>query len=217
MRKTINIGIIMDAYIAHPYWPERERVIRIQRNSGMARQKTDEKRDAALKAQLGKEGVTMEEYHELVKKAARQWYTNADGKIIIPRHQLAGAFVQTVGTSPKALRGAFEKDSFRSVVQVGDFVTEKTAPDGVFSRYVKLETSNMRSLQENEFIGNCSMASVFGKEFPAVGTLSIPEDADEKFVGTLKRVFIAALGEVGIGAARKMGFGRGVLKEWTLA
>ncbi len=158
-RKELKCEMLMDRYIAHPYWSEREELIRIQRDSGMNRQKSDEKRAAALKAQLNKVGLSAEQYRELERKAARQWYRvggNGDGAIVIPRHQLAGCLVEAVGRAPRNLRGRFDKDSFRFMVQLSDFVTDKTDKDGVFDRYVKLERSNMRNRQCNEYVENGS-------------------------------------------------------------
>lgn len=215
--KVYQVELAMESYIAHPYWPSRERVIRISKDSGMTRQKSDEKRDAALAAQLDKDGLTMDQYKALLKEAARQWYTAADGEIIIPRHHLAGSLVQTVGTSPKGLRGSLDKDSFRAIVQLGDFRTGKTAADGVFSRYVKLEGSNMRSFQENEFIGNCALANVFDRQFVAVGTISLPDDSPDALPDTVKRLLTVAVEKTGLGAARKMGFGRGAIQSWKAA
>jgi hypothetical protein len=191
----------MEKYIAHPYWQEREEVIRIQRDSGMNRQKSDEKRMAALKAQLNKVGSSLEQYRELEKRAERQWYrtdSKDDGAIVIPRHQLAGCLVEAVGRAPRNLRGRFDKDSFRHLVQMSDFVTDKTASDGVFDRYVKLEKSNMRSRQRNEYV----------ESFTAKGTVSIPSDVK---VEDVRRLLEYAIEDIGVGASRKMGFGRGVV------
>jgi hypothetical protein len=200
-RSELTCELLMEKYIAHPYWQEREEVIRIQRDSGMNRQKSDEKRAAALKAQLDKVGLTMKQYEELVRRADRQWYRAGekdDGAIVIPRHQLAGCLVEAVGRATKNLRGRFEKDSFRHLVQLSDFVTDKTVADGVFDRYVKLEKSNMRNRQRNEFI----------QEFTATGTVSIPSDVK---VADLRRLMDFAIEDIGVGASRKMGFGRGVV------
>jgi hypothetical protein len=202
MRTTLNCELMMDHYIAHPYWPEREELIRIQRDSGMNRQRSDEKRAAALKAQLDKAGLTMEDYRALERRAAREWYREDSvkdtGRIVIPRHQLAGCMVEAVGRAPKNLRGPFDKDSFRSMVQLSDFVTDRTDKDGVFDRYVKLEKSNMRNHQVNPFI----------QTFTATGTVSIPTDVKAE---DLRRLLDYAVGEIGVGASRKMGYGRGMV------
>jgi len=203
-RKTIEVTLTMEKYVAHPYWPEREFVIRMQKDSGMNRQKSEEKRQAALKAQVEKSGFTLDDYRAAEAKARREWYRAGDkddGNIIIPRHQLAGALVETVGRVPKALRGKFDKDSFRHFVQIGDFTTGKKQADGVYSRYVKLETSNMRSHQTNEYL----------EDFAATGEVSIPDDVKSEDV---QRLFAHAIGTIGVGACRKMGFGRGEILAW---
>jgi CRISPR/Cas system CMR subunit Cmr6 (Cas7 group RAMP superfamily) len=58
----------------------------------------------------------------------------------------------------------------------------------------------MRSLQSNDFI----------ERFTATGTFSVP--VDDK-VADLKRLLSYAVEETGIGACRKMGYGRGILVE----
>ena len=201
----MNVRLLMTNYIAHPYWPSRNLCIEIEKKSGVNRQKSDETRLAALKAECEKQGITHDDYLRLKIEASCQWYTNADGNIIIPRHQLAGAFVQAIGQAPKALRGPFDKENFRALVQVGDFVTDKTECNGVFARFVKLEGSNQRSWQENEFLGQYLEA---GEPFSASGVIVATEP---KWSDTVKALLRAAIETIGVGAARKMGFGRGTV------
>lgn len=213
MSVTVHITMAMQSYIAHPYWPARNTCIDVEKKSGVNRQKSEDKRVAALKAQCSKMGMSYEEYLALKAAAAEQWYRkpqNPQGTIYIPRHQLAGAMVQTIATAPKALRGAFNKDTFRAQVQLGDFFTERTCADGVFARFVKLETSNQRSWQENEFLG---VYLDTGKPFTAEGVISVD---DSRHVDTVNALLLAALETVGVGAARKMGFGRGQITAWDV-
>jgi len=208
---AIRVQLLMQNYIAHPFWPSRNLCIEIEKKSGVNRQKSEDKRRAALEAECSKRGMTFADYLTAREQAAEQWYRrNGPGSpIMIPRHQLAGAFVQTIGGAPKALRGMFDRDNFRAYVQIGDFDTQRTEPDGVFARFVKLESSNQRSWQENEYIGRYLDQ---GEPFTAEGLLSI---AEEKSVPTVKALLEAAVRDKGIGAARKMGFGRGVLAAWA--
>jgi hypothetical protein len=199
---TLRCELAFESYIAHPYWPERETVIRIVTDSGMNRQKSDDKRIAALKGELEKRALTMAQFEELKRRANRSWYRVDDadeGQIIIPRHQLAGCLVQTVGTTPKAVRGRYEKDSFRHEVRLGDFTTGKYTCDDVFRRYVRLNPNVPRNLQENEVI----------RDFTAAGAVVIVADAK---IEELKRLVAYAVRNTGVGAARKMGFGRAELK-----
>jgi hypothetical protein len=206
--KPIKIILCLNNYIAHPFWPARNTCIEVEKKSGVNRQKSDEKRLAALKAECSRQGLTYEQYLDLRKQASEQWYRNGVGVIYIPRHQISGALVQTIGTAPKALRGQFDRDNFRALVQIGDFTTDRTAADGVFSRFVKLEGSNQRSWQENEFIG-CYLDK--GEPFEASGTIAVE---NEKQAETVKALLAAVVEQVGIGAARKMGFGRGRIADW---
>lgn len=204
-RKTIRCQIAFESYIAHPYWPERERVISIELKSGVNRLKLEDKKEAALKSQCEKEGITLADYREFIEKAARQWYRrdndDVDSPIVIPRHQLAGCLVETIGRTPKAVHGKYNADSFRHHVRLSDFITDRTAADGVFDRYVKLEGSNKRDHQQNETI----------KTFVAEGTLSVPSDTKAE---DLKRLVAYAVCEVGVGASRKMGYGFGEIVEF---
>lgn len=208
MKKYIEVSIHFDKYIAHPYWPEREMVIKIQKDSGMSRQKSDDKREAALSNQLKKLGLNMDDYRALQKAAERQWYRVDSGddnsEIIVPRHHLAGCLVQTVGTATKNLRGKFTKDSFRSLVEISDFRTGKFKSDGKFDRYVKLEASNMRSHQVNDYI----------EDFVATGTFRVSDSVN---VDDLRRILESGVETVGVGASRKMGYGRGEVVSFDLA
>ena len=199
----MEVVLKMVSYIAHPFWAARNQVIEIEKKSGVNRQKSDEKRLAALRAECSKQGMTYEDYLAAKVKASEQWYRFDDRRIYIPRHQIAGAIVQTIGESPKALRGMFNKDNFRALVQIGDFETELKEPAGVFSRFVKLEGSNQRSFQENEYIG---VYLDKGTQFEARGTICV---TDAKQIKTVEALLRDAVGRVGVGAARKMGFGRG--------
>jgi len=207
------------SYIGHPYWGQRGDVIDIVKYSGMNRCKSEDKRQQALKGHLSKIGLTLEDFEDLQAKANRQWYRVDDddqsSPIVVPRHQLAGCLVETIKRSPKSIRGKYSAESFRSHVQLSNFVTDKTVADGVYDRYVKLETSNQRNRQQNEYIG-------IGQEFcdgknkkpvVAVGqlTLAAGVEPDE-----LKHLMTFALSETGVGAGRKMGFGRGSIKSFEL-
>jgi hypothetical protein len=211
----VRVTVLMTSYIAHPYWPARNRVIEIEKKSGMNRQKSDDKRQAALKAECERQGYTLAQYEQFKIEAAEPWYRNGDRTIIIPRHQLAGAFVQAIGTAPKSLRGPFDKDNFRSQVTVGDFATNRADADGLFCRFAKLEGSNQRSYQENEFIGRAidHGKEMTGSPFTANGVIDIP---NPKHVDVVKALLVAVVETIGIGASRKMGFGRGKVKSWDV-
>lgn len=214
MSCKVELEIQLRSYIAHPYWPERNLVIDIDKKSGVNRQKSDEKRRAALEAECSKRSMTFDDYLAAQKRAAEPWYRDEEGLIVIPPHQLGGAFVQMIGQSPKALRGPFTKENFRAMVQVGFFATGKKESDGVFGRFVKLETSNQRSWQENDFVGEAidfRKGAMVGSPFTASGLLAIHDAKEAK---TVRAILEKALLSIGVGACRKMGFGRGTLTSW---
>jgi hypothetical protein len=205
----IHVTLKMANYIADPFWPSRNACINIEKKSGVNRQKSEEKRVQALKAECNKQGITYERYLELKEDAKTQWYRNKDGFIVIPRHHIAGTIVQTIGTAPKALRGIFSRDNLRALVQIGDFATTLKDSDGVFARFVKLDGTNQRNWQENGFIGQYLD---MGQPFEAVGVIACQDD---KQIQTIKACFTQAIEDTGIGASRKMGFGRGKIISWS--
>ena len=108
-----------------------------------------------------------------------------------------GLLVNAVAIAPKAIRGDFTSDSFRSLVQIGDFSTERTEADRIFSRYIKGD-SNQRRLTEDEVIEN----------FTAIGECKLQSFVD---VDDFTRILSYAIQVIGVGSARKMGYGRGVV------
>ncbi len=201
----VECVLFLESYIAHPFWPEQSSRIDIEKKSGMNRCQSDSTRDKALKAYLEKVDLTLEDYHVLKAKAARQWYRadcdDLSSEIVIPRHQLSACIVQTLNSAPSAVRGPYKSESVRHNIRMSDFLTGKAQCDEVFERYVKLETSNQRSKQSNEVI----------KSFEARGSLNVEMDSKKSkdHLKTLQNLFNFALKEVGIGASRKMGYGHG--------
>ncbi len=208
-----RVGLKIGSYIAHPYWPEMNEVIEIQKKSGLSTKKTDDTRDAALKAYLSKIEMNQEQYDELVRLSQRPWYrlNGKDlGTIIIPRHQMSGCLVQATQSAPAGAK--VKKDALRSILQIGDFLTDKKKCDGVFKRYVRPSqggtgkpASHQRSLRENEFVEN-AMAS---------GTVQI--DADALKMETVKALLKHAGKFVGVGASRVMGYGRFIVDTFELS
>jgi len=208
--KTLRVTLRFVSYIAHPYWPERQHLIDIQKKSGMNRARSQEKREEALRKYLEQIGMKKSEYDELERLADREWY-RVNGKqyektpeemrpIMIPRHQLSGCLVQSCPKAPAGSR--FDPEQLRSLVQLGDFVTTKTQCDQSYDRFVAPtdgrgnKLSNQRALRHNEAL----------EDFEAVGTVTFDEnDVKEKAVLEL---FKYAGKYTGTGASRKMGYGR---------
>ena len=204
---TVSLALTFTepGYIADPYWPEREELISIQKSSGMNRARTEANRHNALKAYLDSIGSTPDAYTELERLAGRPFYKDRDGLlIIIPRHQIAGCMVNALDVAPRPLR-VVSKDSFRALVKISDLRTDKKLPDGVFKRFAVvtgaggsggMRLSNQRALRQNPYIEN----------FEATGTLTYTTDVFDDLKLTDFLTFAGR--EVGIGACRKLGWGR---------
>ena len=193
-------------YIAHPYWPERERLITIQKESGMKRLRSEAKAKQALDTYLRDRGMSMDDYRALEKAADRPFYTaNGGSEIIIPAHHLYGCLVQGCDAAPASSRLA-KTDQIRTVLTPSDLHTGKQKEDGVWERFVVVtagtgaKLSNQRALRSNPYI----------EDFDATGTIEVFGDHDRKKVHD----FLAFVGrEVGVGASRKLGWGRFTVEE----
>ena len=60
--KAVKVSALINNYIAQPYWPELERAVTIEKNSGANRQKSDDKRHAAISAYCELHGMTYDDY-----------------------------------------------------------------------------------------------------------------------------------------------------------
>jgi hypothetical protein len=198
-------------YIAHPYWPEREQVINLEKKAGLNRVRSEERRAKALNAWLAANQMRRDQYDELVRLASRPFYTNGAAKpcIVVPAHQLHGMLAQASALAPAAVRVA-RLEQIRTMVQFGDLLTSKSAADGVYSRFVLVKSgtgqtlSNQRGLREDPYIA----------AFRAAGKVTLI-DADLEH--RVKNLLDWAGREIGVGAARKMGHGRFVVRTFRAA
>lgn len=197
-------------YIAHPYWPARERVITIQTESGMNRSRSEGKARQSLLDYLASKNLTLDEYTALVETASREWYTNGDGSsIVIPAHQIYGCFGQTAAVATSAVRLA-RPEQIRTVLHTSDWTTDKSQADGVWERFVPVKSgpggklSNKRALRSNQYLGPCT----------ASGQLTFSADVLRE---AKVRSFVEFAGrEIGVGASRKLDWGRFAIHAWTV-
>lgn len=208
------IELAVRSYIAHPYWPEVEDVVNIEKKSGMNMARTADKRTAKLLSYLEASGMTRADYDRLVQLAGRAWYRVDDldqkSEIVIPRHHLSAALVQACSDAPSGAR--IKVDVLRSVVTVLEPLrTGRHEASGVFRRFVRptdaktgRPLSNQRALRENQHL----------LDFTAVGTIGI--DTKEVKWEQVKALLEYA-GKVGIGASRKMGYGRFEVSKFEAA
>lgn len=210
---TYKAALSMLRYVADPYWPEQEQVITIRKRSGMDNSRAgEEKRQEKLSTYLRKIGMTAGEFAELEKKAGQAWYrinrNDEKSPIILPSRQLTGMLVHAATSAPAGSR--INPDNLRSLIKVSDFVTNKTKADGKFSRFVVPKDgkgnpiSNQRRFMEDEYI----------QDFRAEGTV---EFGDSLKPDNVKTLLEHAIMTVGVGACRKMDYGRGEVVAFSAA
>lgn len=212
MRHEIAVTLTFDkGYIADPYFPAREQLINLQKISGMNRTKSEEKRQQSLRDYLQRQGMSMEDYQTLQRAAQEPWYRSGEA-IIIPSHQLYGCLIEAARNASATLRPC-DPDNLRHVLVVSDFATGKHTHDGIFQRLVMPKSgsgqplSNQRALRENPYIA----------QFEATGQLAYFAE-DMRSEGATLAEFLAWTGQrIGVGASRKMGYGRFVVTAWTPA
>jgi hypothetical protein len=207
-----SVTLKVRSYIADPYWPEQERLITIRKQSGVDRARSEEKRAKVLADFLKQRGIADAEYKTLVAAAERSWVrvdsANPSSPIVIPARQISGMLVHAANNAPAGCR--VPQDNLRSLIQVTDFVTDRTKRDGVFSRFILPKDgkgnplSNQRRYTEDEYIEN----------FAAKGTITFDDSLKAEAV---KGLLVYALGSIGVGACRKMDYGRGAVEEFKVA
>lgn len=199
---TFHLKIrFVKGYIAHPYWPEMAKLIDIQKQSGMNRAKSSANRRRALEEHLKANGMTLVAYEELERLAARPFHMNGEGEIIIPAEKVHAFLVNTTDMVRSASRPC-TTEQIRSLIKVTDWHTSKKKPDGAWERFVVVSAgtgqklSNQRGFRRSEYISN----------FEASGEVQI----EPQFVkpDTLRNLIAWGGENIGIGAARKMGWGR---------
>lgn len=194
---TVHLG----TYIAHPYWPEREKLINIIKESGVSRARTVQTRRKALDSYLDGTGMTRAEYEELERLAARPFHRDDDGHIIVPELHVMSMIVATCDQIGSRDRPC-PPELARTLLRPSEWSTGKRGPDGVWERFAVVSSgtgaklSNQRALRTDPYI----------KDAAATGTLDVDTAAIRPNV--LWKALAWAGTHVGIGAARKMGWGR---------
>jgi hypothetical protein len=194
-------------YIGNPYWQEMWSLIEITKESGMSRARASQNRRKALEEYLRSKDMTLDDYEQLERDARRPFHLDDQGRIIIPAERVISFLVATTDEARAAMRPC-AKEQVRNRFQVTNWATEKLKPDGKWSRFVIVQSgtgaklSNQRGLREDFYI----------EKFDASGEL----ECDPQFVNVavLKNVLEWGGQFVGIGASRKMGHGRFVIKEF---
>lgn len=204
MKQVLKFTVHFErGYIADPYWLARDELINVQKASGVNRARSEANRRKALEEHLKRLGKDFQWYLDLEEAARKPFYTNGDGTIEIPQNQVYACFAHGCSEARAATRPC-NPEQVRSRFVCSAWQTTKTREDGWFERFVtvtagnKTKLSNQRGLRRNAYI----------TDFDATGSIEF----DPGFVKppTLKEFLIWTGDNIGVGACRKMGWGK-----WT--
>lgn len=213
----------LDSYIGQPYWPEMDRLVTIVKESGMNRARTTANRNASLEQYLKNHDMTLADYEALEVLATRPFHLEAvhNGDrphIIVPKIQVNGMLVAATDMIRSAGKPC-PPDQVRTVIRATPWTTDRFEPDGMWERYAVVSSgtgaklSNQRGLRRNQFIGRNPIEET-GTVAAAHGSLEVDPDMVKPDV--VEKLLRWAGTNVGIGASRKMGFGRFKLLSFEL-
>jgi len=198
---AVNATFIGKGYIANPYWTEMAKLIDIQKSSGLNRAKSDAARRKSLEEYLRNNNMKLDEYEDLIKLANRPFHKSEDGEIVIPADRVL-SFLVNCCLEVRAAGRPCPPDQMRSLVEATDWTTGKREPDGIWERFALVKSgtgaklSNQRGLRRSPYITG----------FTATGQLTV----DDQYVKPEVLSNLVKWGgmQIGIGASRKMGYGR---------
>lgn len=218
---TYDLTIDLHSYIGHPYWPEREAVINITKESGMQRARSDANRRKSLEEYLRSKDMTLADWDKLNELADRQFYTNGYGiSIVVPKKHVVSMLVATCYTARAAFRPCAPEQA-RIALRASEWKTNATVDDAhlwerfaVVSSGTGAKLSNQRGYRKNLFIGADPPDGEPTIPVTATGSIEIDEEMVRPEV--LENALRWAGQMVGIGASRKMGWGRWTVEEFEV-
>ena len=201
--KTLSLTVHLDNYIGHPYWPEMARLVDITKQSGMSRTRSAANARKALEEHLKTQGMTLDDYERIKALAERPFYTlDGEGSAIIVPELHVTSMIVAVSDTIRAAGRPIPPDQVRAVLKATAWVTDKTAPDGVWERFAVVSSgtgaklSNQRGFRSNPYI----------QDVTATGSIDIHPEMVRPEV--LRAALEWGGQHIGIGASRKMGWGR---------
>jgi hypothetical protein len=220
--RTFEATIHLRSFIAEPYWPELFERIDIEKKSGMNLKRLSQLRRQALEEELKARGLTLPEYERLCELGSRPWHLDAEGRIVHPADKVA-SFVShttqrmTSGSrpcDPDVVRVAIVPSAWRTGVDPAHArVWERFAVRHDSGRGNK-KLTEMRMARRSHYIGAeppfelepAGDKIVFTARFELDDSMVRPDNVAE---------MLRHGGEkIGIGACRKMGWGRFELLDW---
>ncbi|MGH2595809.1 MAG: hypothetical protein ACRDH7_07575 [Actinomycetota bacterium] len=217
----IRYTIHLKSFIGHPYWPEMNDLVNITKESGMSRARSSANRRKALEEHLKTIGMTLADYDALELKANEPFHVDGEGNVLLPKPNVEAMLVATCDTIRAAGRPC-PPDMVRTVLRASGWTTDCPASAAlVWERYAVVSSgtgaklSNQRGLRRNQYVGAEPPIGEPTQKVIASGTI----DPNPEMVrpDVLKRAIEYAGEWIGIGASRKMGWGRFDLLSWDEA
>jgi hypothetical protein len=221
--RTFQATIHLKSFIAEPFWPELYERVDIEKKSGMNLKRVDQLRRQALEEELKLRGLTLAEYDRLCELGARQWQLDDDGFIVHPADKVASFLSHATQRMTSSARPCNPEIVRVAIVPSAWHTGVDPARARVWERYVPRHDSGrgnkklteMRMIRRSEYIGAepplglepAGDKIVFSARFRLDDAMVRPDRVAE----LLRRG-----GEnIGIGACRKMGWGRFEVLDWT--
>lgn len=217
-----NAMFAIESYIAHPYWPEREKVITITKESGMARARSTANRRKCLQEYLSALDMSLADFDRLNELADRPWHTDDDGCVIVPKRSVDGMLTEAADRARAAFK-AFPSNMARTACRATSWVTSTKASEALpWQRFVVVtagtgaKLSNQRALRVNQYIGATPPDDTLTGTGEVLATATFEIDPDLVKPDVLRNMLTWAGAWVGIGASRKMGWGRFSVASWDV-
>lgn len=185
----------------------------------MSRARSSANKRKALEEHLKMEGLTLADYEALEAEAARPFHLDDTGRVLIPKTNVEAMLVATCDTIRSAGRPC-PPDQVRTVLRSTAWHTNIDASAAqMWERYAVVSSgtgmklSNQRGLRRNLYVGAEPPTDVPPTE-KVVATGRITLNPEMVKPDVLRRALEYAGEWVGIGASRKMGWGRFELLSW---
>lgn len=208
----ISLTIDLHSFLAHPYRREMNALINITKESGMNRARSTANARKALEEHLRSIGMTLAEFDALKGQANDPWTVDAEGRIVIPRLNVTSMCVAMCDEA-RAAQKPCPPAMVRTALRPSAWSTDAEPTDAhVWERFAVVtagtgaKLSNQRGFRSNEFIGADPPEGGPTKAVTAIGTFDINPDMVRPEI--LASALSWAGDRIGIGASRKMGFGR---------
>lgn len=214
-----SLKIKVLSFVGDPYWPQRAQVINITKESGMARARSTANRRKALEAYLSENNLTLADFERLEQEAEYPFHLNDDGFVVFPKHMVDGMLTAAC-TMARAAQRPCPPEQVRVLLRSSPWISDRRPEEALdWQRYVVVSSgtgaklSNQRALRTNKYLGDQPPGDL-PTTAPVLATGRLELDQSMVKPEVVQRLLDWAGQRVGIGASRKMGWGRFQLLEF---